>query len=81
MSYSTDPAETFRQVGAYTGRIIKGAKPADLAVSQSTKFDFAINLIAARALGIEAPFGSRRSRRGDRVNRQSFIALPVMLRR
>lgn len=55
MSYSTDPAETFRQVGAYTGRIMKGAKPADLAVSQSTKFDFAINLIAARALGIEVP--------------------------
>ena len=55
MSYSTDPAETFRQVGVYTGRIIKGAKPADLAVSQSTKFDFAINLIAARALGIEVP--------------------------
>src|SRR5215472_2979002 len=53
MSYGTDLADTYRQVGVYTGRILKGANPADLAVVQSTKFLFAINHQTARALGIE----------------------------
>jgi putative ABC transport system substrate-binding protein len=55
MSYGTDIADSFRQVGVYTGSILRGAKPADLPVVQSTKFEFAINLQTARALGIVVP--------------------------
>jgi putative ABC transport system substrate-binding protein len=57
MSYGTDVVDSFHQVGVYTGQILKGAKPADLPVVQSTKFVFAINLQTARALGIEVPPG------------------------
>jgi putative tryptophan/tyrosine transport system substrate-binding protein len=55
MGYATDRVDMWRQVGAYTGQIMKGAKPADLPVLQSTKFEFIINLQTARALGIEVP--------------------------
>ena len=55
MSYGPNVADALRQVGAYTGNILKGAKPADLPVAQSSKFTLTINAQIARMLGLTVP--------------------------
>ena len=55
MSYGTNVADRFRQTGVYTGKILKGAKPSDLPVQQSTKVELIINLKIAKALGLTLP--------------------------
>jgi putative tryptophan/tyrosine transport system substrate-binding protein len=55
MNYGSSIPDAFRQVGVYTGQILKGAKPAELPVQRPTKLQFVLNLTAAKALGLTIP--------------------------
>jgi ABC-type uncharacterized transport system substrate-binding protein len=72
-SYGIDVRDMWRQAASYVDRILRGEKPADLPVQAPTKYELAINLKAAKALGLTAADAARPRRRGDRVRSREFI--------